>query len=71
MLSKNHWVRPFFAFFKFVREISFVTVALDHPVVRFPNPLDIGSDFSSQAGTLSNQPPPPQDKIPSLTKNLI
>ena len=24
-------------------------------LVRFPNPLDIGSDFSSQAGTLSNQ----------------
>ena len=33
MLSKNHWVRPFFAFFMFVREILFVTVALDHPVV--------------------------------------
>ena len=32
MLSKNHWVRPFFAFFRFVREILFVTVALDHPV---------------------------------------
>ena len=24
-------------------------------VVRFPNPLDIGSDFSSQAGTLSRK----------------
>ena len=35
MLSKNHWVRPFFAFFRFVREILFVTVALDHPVVGF------------------------------------
>ena len=34
MFSKNHWVRPFFAFFRFVREILFVTVALDHPVVQ-------------------------------------
>ena len=33
MLSKNHWVRPFFVFFRIVREILFVTVALDHPVV--------------------------------------
>ena len=33
MLSKNHWVRPFLAFFRFVREILFVTVALDHPVL--------------------------------------
>ena len=32
MLSKNHWVRPFFVFFRFTREILFVTVALDHPV---------------------------------------
>ena len=32
MLSKNHWVSPFFAFFRFIREILFVTVALDHPV---------------------------------------
>ena len=32
MLSKNHWVRPFSLFFRFVREILFVTVALDHPV---------------------------------------
>ena len=31
-LSKNHWVRPFFTFFWFVREILFVTVAFDHPV---------------------------------------
>ena len=30
-LSKNHWVRPFFAFFRFVREILFVTVAFDQP----------------------------------------
>ena len=31
-LSKNHWVRHFFAFFRFVREILFVTVTFDHPV---------------------------------------
>ena len=31
-LSKNHWVRLFFVFFRFVREILFVTVAFDHPV---------------------------------------
>ena len=31
-LSKNHWVRQFFAFFRFVREILFVTVTFDHPV---------------------------------------
>ena len=32
MLSKNHWVRPFLVFFRFVIEILFVTVAFDHPV---------------------------------------
>ena len=32
MLSKNHWVWPFFAIFRFIREILFVTVAFDHPV---------------------------------------
>ena len=32
-LSKNYWVRPFVGFFRFAREKSFVTVAVDHPVV--------------------------------------
>ena len=31
-LSKNHWVRPFFAIFRLLREILFVTVAFDHAV---------------------------------------
>ena len=31
-LAKNDWVRPFFAIFRFIREILFVTVAFDHPV---------------------------------------
>ena len=31
-LSKNHWVRPFFAIFRLLREVLFVTVAFDHPV---------------------------------------
>ena len=39
MLSKNHWVRPFFAFFRFVREILFVTVALDPPVPEIDDKL--------------------------------
>ena len=33
-LSKNHWVRPFFAIFRLLREILFVTVAFDHPVAK-------------------------------------
>ena len=37
-LSKNHWVKPFFVIFRFVRDILLVTVAFDHPVlVRFPD----------------------------------
>ena len=32
-LSKNDWVWPFFLFFGFVREKSFVTVAFDRPVL--------------------------------------
>ena len=36
-LAENDWVRPFFAIFRFIREILFVTVAFDHPVfVHFP-----------------------------------
>ena len=31
-LAKNDWVRPFFAIFRFIREILFVTVAFDRPV---------------------------------------
>ena len=34
-LHKNHWVGlgwPIFAFFRFVRDMLFVTVAFDHPV---------------------------------------
>ena len=31
-LAKNDWVRPFFAIFRFIREILFVTVAFDHTV---------------------------------------
>ena len=31
-LSKNHWVWPFFAIFRLLREILLVTVAFDHTV---------------------------------------
>ena len=33
--TADHWVRPFFAIFRLIREILFVTVAFDHPVVQF------------------------------------
>ena len=31
-LCKKYWVRPFFSFFGFAREKSFVTVTFDHTV---------------------------------------
>ena len=51
MLSQNHWVWPFFAFFRFVREILFVTVALDHPVL---GGSDEAGFLPSQVGTTSH-----------------
>ena len=40
-LAKNDWVRPFFAIFRFIREILFVTVAFDRPVslVKMSSPM--------------------------------
>ena len=37
-LAKNDWVRPFFAIFRFIREILFVTVAFDRPVQHYMFP---------------------------------
>ena len=38
-LYKNHWVKPFFVIFRFVRDILLVTVAFDHPVARKDMPV--------------------------------